>query len=43
MEFHALAAQHGTAAQVAASPLGPFRHRAFTIIWAATVIANVGT
>nr|RAV93358.1 MFS transporter [Aerococcus mictus] len=38
-----MAAQHGTAKEVAASPLAPFRHRAFTIIWAATVIANVGT
>ncbi|TPL36013.1 MFS transporter [Mesorhizobium sp. B2-4-6] len=27
----------------AASPLSPFRHKAFVILWTATVIANIGT
>ena len=26
-----------------ASPLHPFRHRAYAVLWAATVVANVGT
>ena len=35
--------QQGTAEQVHRSPWSPFRHRSFTVIWTATVVANIGT
>jgi MFS family permease len=31
------------AATVASSPLSPFRHPAFTVLWTATVVSNVGS
>lgn len=35
--------QRPPSAQVAPSPQGAFRHRAFTVIWIATVVSNIGT
>jgi MFS family permease len=32
-----------TVTSVARSPWGAFRHRAFTLIWTATVVSNIGT
>jgi MFS family permease/quinol monooxygenase YgiN len=32
-----------TSAEQATSPWSPFRHAAFTVLWTATVVANVGT
>ncbi len=35
--------QRGASARVASSPRAAFRHRAFTVIWIATVVSNIGT
>jgi predicted MFS family arabinose efflux permease/quinol monooxygenase YgiN len=35
--------QHGSVAENSASPWSPFRHKAFRVLWIATVVANVGT
>jgi MFS family permease len=36
-------ALHRISKQAAPSPWSPFRHRVFTVIWMATVVANIGT
>lgn len=33
----------GSAEQPTASPLGPFRHPVYAVIWTATVVANIGS
>ena len=35
--------QAAASAQQAASPWSPFRHATFTVMWTATVVANIGT
>jgi predicted MFS family arabinose efflux permease len=35
--------QHGASREISASPWSPFRHQAFTVLWIATVVANIGT
>jgi predicted MFS family arabinose efflux permease len=35
--------QPGSAGEASISPWSPFRHTAFTVLWAATVVANIGT
>jgi hypothetical protein len=35
--------QAARAAEPVPSPWAPFRHAAFTVVWTATVVANVGT
>ncbi len=34
---------HGGGPESASSPWSPFRHTAFTVLWTATVVANIGT
>jgi MFS family permease/quinol monooxygenase YgiN len=35
--------QPSSAGEASISPWSPFRHTAFTVLWAATVVANIGT
>lgn len=35
--------QASSAGEASISPWSPFRHTAFTVLWAATVVANIGT
>jgi MFS family permease len=35
--------QHDAPPLVAASPWSPFRHTVFTVLWTATVVADIGT
>src|SRR5580704_13770945 len=35
--------RHGPAGEISASPWSPFRHETFTVLWIATVVANIGT
>ena len=35
--------QHAASGEISASPWSPFRHQAFTVLWIAAVVANIGT
>jgi hypothetical protein len=40
---HPAPSQRATPSTITTSPRAAFRHRAFTVIWIATVVSNIGT